>query len=259
MSMNHTSSPAEARFPQSLCDALAIRADTLPRSLNMRVKALVSYCEGKLLYEPVRKGKMLFVTWGDERVLWMIENHQLPFCSTVDEFQRQYAPEHTLLQQVKGLLLQDSQKLFDAGLEATVQSYLNTPSPREERKQLVDLLLNRGKSCPPFLKGFLGRLVTELYLHDYPVPENFEPLSEWAAKVVKVTEAGTSEIKNALAKDYAHEVKLVKGCLAASNLENDAFDHRIWELLRDYAAVRINWDRRFQAGGECTAVEGQNK
>lgn len=256
MSMNSTIGPAEARLPQALCDALAIRTDTLPHPIIMRVRPLVLYGEGKLLYEPVRK---VLVKWGDEVVLRLVENHGFSFCSTVDEFQRQYAPEYALLQQVKDLLLQDSQELFDAGLELPVQSYLNTPSPREERKQLVDLLLNRGKSCPPFLKVFLRRLVIELYLHDYPVPENFEYLSEWAAKVMKVIEGGTSEMKNALAKDYAHEVKLVKGCLAASNLENDAFDHRIRELLRGYAAVRINWDRRFQAGGECVAVEGQNK
>ena len=51
------------------------------------------------------------------------------------------------------------------------------------------------------------------------------------------------EVKEILEESYALEAQLVRDCMAAVDLEQEAFESRIRELLREYAAVRVERKR----------------
>lgn len=241
--MHSENGQSAARLPQPLCDALQIRVDALPSQISLRMKAFLNYCEGRISFQPVQR---IYARFANDPALALgLVNGYLPsHCPTPADFQFQYAPEITFIRQAAALLQQDSQEVFDAGLEELVQTYLDTPDPRDEKLPLTNLLLNRAKSCPLFLSAFLNALVGEMHVHDnFPddFPQIFQRVSQTAATAMEKIELSTPEAKDILAESYAHEVELVKGCLAAVDLDldRDAFDRRIRELLKKYAAVRV--------------------
>ena len=81
-------------LPQHLCDALAIRVDTLPRQLVFRMKPFALYSEGRLSYESVRR---VCAKWRNEPALGLTEGYFPPHCSSLADFQHQYAPEQAFV------------------------------------------------------------------------------------------------------------------------------------------------------------------
>lgn len=226
-------------LPQELCDRLAVRADTLPMHMRIRILAFVNSSEGRTagVSEKLLNGKEHPILSGEKLDDWLAG-----LDLTREEFQRQFAPELSFLQAASELLLaQPPREELDAGLCRAAEAYLAAPSPRSEQEQLACVVKNRGRACPNQLKWFLAilprsdlRVVSgqrEITLRDV--------ISERGTAVLNMIETCTPEAKEILAESYVLEIQLVKDCLAAVGLEQEVFDSRIRELLREYAAVRV--------------------
>lgn len=230
-------------LPRELCDRLAVRADTLPMHMRIRIMAFVNSSEGRTAGISEK-----LLHWREHPVLseekidgWLAELEL-----TREEFRRQFAPELVFLRAGSELLLaQPPREELDAGLCRAAEAYLATPSPRSEQEQLACVVKNRGRSCPNQLNSFLVILPRSdlRVMSDQGVITLRDVISKRGAVVLNMIETCTPKTKEILAERYALEIQLVKDCLAAVGLEQEAFDGRLRELLREYAAVRVEQNR----------------
>lgn len=234
------------RIPKTLCDALAVRADTLPGlKLQISVRLILHYCEDKSSYEKLRDPKGLWLRIAADPALGLTEEQlaRLPSKPTLEEFQYQYAPEITLCRRTADLLLRSTQEEFDFELEPIVEIYVHTPSPRSEEERFECLIRNRMKGGPMELEFFLWALWRGSRAHIFEK-------SRLAAQAIAFA---APEVKAILAECYAAECAMVQACLRAvineaenqdkmeaANLDPDqTFDQWRQYLLRTYAAVRV--------------------
>lgn len=231
-------------LPQGLCDRLAVRADTLPMHMRIRIIAFVNSSEGRTagVSEKLLNGREHPVLSEEKIDGWLAE-----LKLTREEFRRQFAPELAFLQAGSELLLaQPPREELDTGLCRAAEAYLATPSPRSEQEQLACVVKNRGRACPNQLKWFLVILPRSdlRVVSGQRVITLRDVIAERGTAVLDIIETYPPEGKEILAESYALEIQLVKDCLAAVGLEQEAFDSRIRELLREYAAVRVERKRR---------------
>lgn len=230
-------------LPQELCDRLSARVDALPRHMWFRLRAFVNFCEGRIAEVPET-----FLSWGEHPVLSeeKIDGWLTKLNLTREEFRRQFAPELAFLRAGSELVLARlPREELDAGLCQAAEDYLTTPSPRSEQEQLACVVKNRGVSCPDWLKSFLLILPRSdlRVMSDHGMITQRDVISERGTAALKIAETCASEMKEVLAESYSLEIQLVKDCLAATDLEQDAFRSRIRELLRLYAATPVERKR----------------
>ena len=231
-------------LPQELCDGLAARADTLPRHMWFRIHVFLNFAEGRTAKIGER-----FLNWREHNTLegeklddWLAKQGL-----NREEFRRQFAPGLAFLEEASKLLLaQPPQEELDAGFRGAAERYLATPSPRSEQERLKCVVENRSKSCPNWLELFLIILPrSDLHITtDQGVITQQTVISERGARALKIAELCTPETKEILEESYALELELVKDCMAVIGLEQEDFIRRVRELLRAYAAVRVERKRR---------------
>lgn len=238
--------PPVFRIPKTLCDALAIRADTLPGlKLQISVRLILRYCEGDHSYQKLRDPKGLWLRMANDPALGLT-GEQLSERSwniTPEEFQRQYAPEISFCKRTADLLLHSTQEEFDFGLEAIIEIYVHTPSPRSEMERLKCLIKSRMKGGPMELESFLWALWRGDRAHIFEKSRLSAQAIAFAAPAVKAI----------LSEYYATECAMVQACLKAviseaenwdkmetANLDpNQTFDQWRQYLLRTYVAARV--------------------
>lgn len=234
------------RVPKNLCDSLAVQADTLPSlKLQITVRMILHYCEGKSPYQKLRDPKGLWLRLAADPALGLTAEQLagLPSKPTLKDFQYQYAPEITFCRRIADLLLHSTQEEFDFGLEAIIEIYVHTPSPRSKKERLECVIRNRMKGGPIELEFFLWALWrgdrTDIF--------------ERARQAAQAIAFAAPEVKAILAEHFATECAMVQACLSAAineaenrdkmeaaNLDPDqTFDQWRQYLLRIYAAVRV--------------------
>ncbi len=221
-------------LPKELCDRLAVRVDTLPKYIWFRGRGFLNFFEGAIseISETV-------LNWGahpetvGEDLSW-------------EESCRRFAPDLAFFRECSELLLAGPRREeLDAGFCGAAERYLATPSPRSEQERLDCVVKNRSKSCPRWLESFLlilprGDLRVET---DEGVITQRDVISQRGVLALKVMWLCAPEVKEILEESYVLEMQLVKDCMAAIDLEQEAFVSRVRELLRAYAAVRVERKR----------------
>lgn len=226
-------------LPPELCDGLAVRADALPRRMWLTVMGFLNFGEGRIAKFPE-----MFLSWREHTLL---EREKLDGLlakqgPTREEFRRQFAPELALFRECSELLpAGPSREELDERLCRAVERYLATPSPRSEQEQLTCVVGNRSRSCPRWLESFLMILPrSDLQIvTDQGVITQQTVISERGTNALKMAGLCTPETKKILEESYALEMELVKDCMAVIDLEQEDFIRRVRELLREYAAVRV--------------------
>lgn len=231
-------------LPPELCDRLAARADTLPWPMRVRIRAFLSFAEGR-----IAKIGESFLNWrelpllSEEKIDGWLAKEGL----SREEFRRQFAPELAFLEEASKLLLaQPPREELDAGFCRAVERYLAAPSPRSEQERLYCVVRNRGRSCPMWLESFLlilPRGDLRLETGEGLITQR-DVISERGTRALKIAELCTPETKEILEESYALDLELVKDCMAVIGLEQEDFIRRIRQLLRAYAAVRVERKRR---------------
>lgn len=231
-------------LPQELCDGLAIQADALPRHMWYRIRVFLNFAEGR-----IAKIGESFLSWREHNTLegeeldgWLAKQGL-----SREEFRRQFAPELAFLEEASKLLLaQPPREELDAGFCRAAERYLAAPSPRSEQERLDCVVKNRSRSCPRWLESFLlilprGDLRLET---DEGIITQRKVISQRGVWALRIMWLCAPEVKEILEESYVLEMQLVKDCMAAVDLkEEEVFVSRIRELLRAYAAVRVERKR----------------